>query len=111
MPHVLSGDVTYASWKILLTGSEYFDNAIPSNDILSLVQQDQWQLTARRLVDCKETNVTSYSPRYYVPIRPYVRVVLDRTQAIAYGSDIPSTTTYVPSYRNMLATIKVLGLV
>lgn len=103
------GDVIYASWKISIAGEEYFEKAIPSNDILSRLNPSQWRETARRLIDCKEINVTSYQPLSIIPVIPRVQVILDRKQAVGYGADIPGTTIYVPSYRQMLATIQVLG--
>lgn len=101
----------YASWKVAIAGEEWFENAIPSNDILSRSKPSQWRETARRLIDCKEINVISYSPLSILPIMPRVQVILDRTQAVGYGADLPGTTIYIPSYRQMLATVKVLGFI
>lgn len=53
--------------------------------------------------------MTSYQPLSIIPVIPRVQVILDRKQAVGYGADIPGTTIYVPSYRQMLATIQVLG--
>lgn len=43
---------------------------------------------------------------------PAVEVTFDRTPAIGYGADLPGdvNNTYVASFRNMLATVKVLGI-
>ena len=43
---------------------------------------------------------------------PGVQVVLDRALAVAFGADLPgdSNNTYVASFQNMLASIKVLGI-
>lgn len=104
--------MVYPSWKKEIAGQEWFQNAIPSNDILSRAGPSQWRQTARRLIDCKEINVTNYSPSSIVPMVPGVQVIFDRTKAVGYGADLPDNTnsTYVASFRNMLATIKVLGI-
>ena len=77
-------------------------------------KSDQWRLTARDLIDCSGTKtVTSYSNSSLFPLLPRVSVFFDRSQAVGYGADLPDDPkrTYVASYRNMLATIKVLGIV
>ena len=104
------GNATYDSWKKAIAGEEWFEKAIPTNDILSRVVPSQWRQTARRLIDCKETNVTNYSPSSIVPLVPGVQVIFDRTKAVGYGADLPGdiNSTYVASFRNMLATVKVL---
>lgn len=106
------GEATYASWKVAIAGEEWFDNAIPSADILSRSHPSQWRETARRLIDCKEVNVTSYSPHSVIPWLPRIEVFMDRKQAVGYGADLPDgNLTYVPSYRGMLASVKIFGLV
>ncbi|EFX76327.1 hypothetical protein DAPPUDRAFT_306257 [Daphnia pulex] len=107
-----TGEVTFPSWKTNITGQEWFKNAIPSNDILSRVGPSQWRETARRLIDCKELNVTNYSPSSIVPMIPAVRVDLDRTRAAGMGADLPGdlNNTYVASFQRMLASVKVLGI-
>lgn len=93
-----------------IAGEEWFDKAIPSNDILSRSLPSQWRDTARRLIDCKELNVTSHSPFSVIPWAPQVVVHLDRSEAVGYGADLPgdANRTYVASYSRMLASIKVV---
>lgn len=109
---VIIGEVTFPSWKTNITGQEWFKNAVPSNDILSRGGPSQWRETARRLIDCKELNVTNYSPSSIVPMIPGVRVDLDRTRAAGMGADLPGdlNNTYVASFQRMLASVKVLGI-
>ncbi|XP_057371028.1 cyanophycinase-like [Daphnia carinata] len=100
-----SGEATYASWKIPIAGEEWFEDAIPSSDIFSAETPSEWRQTNRRLIDCKEVNVTCTSLSSVVP---RFQVFFDRLEAIGFGADIPNDPkkTYVASYRNMLATIK-----
>lgn len=93
-----------------IAGEEYLDTAVPSNDILSLSTESEWRFTARCLIDCKETNVTSFSLASIMPLRPLVQVYMDRTQAVGFGADLPSNLIYVPSYRQMLVSVKVTGI-
>ncbi len=104
-------EVTYASWKLAIAGEEWFNNSIPSSDIFSRVNPSEWRKTARRLIDCKEMNVTSFSPASLIPWLPRIEVILDRTEAVGYGADIPddANKTYVASYRRMFASVKVVG--
>lgn len=108
-----TGNITYAPWKIAIAGEEYFEDAIPSSDILSLSTESEWRFTARRLIDCKELNVTSFSPASIMPLRPRVQVYMDRKQAVGFGADLPNNPNfiYVPSFRQMRATVKVTGIV
>lgn len=109
---VFIGEVIFPSWKKEIAGHEWFNNAVPSNDILSRVESSQWRKTARRLIDCKEMNVTNYSPSSIVPMIPGIQVVLDRTSAVGFGADlsVDSNNTYVASFQRMLASVKVLGI-
>lgn len=104
--------VTYPPWKKAIAGQEWFKNAVPSNDILSRAGPSQWRQTARRLIDCKELNVTSYSPSSIVPMIPGVQVIFDRQRAVGYGADLPGdpNNTYVASFQRMVASVKVLGI-
>lgn len=97
----------FASWKVSIAGEEWFEDAIPSADILSQQSPSQWRKTGRRLIDCKELNVTSFS---LASQQPKVKVFMDRTQAVGYGADIPEdpNKTYLPSFYNMLVSIEVL---
>lgn len=107
------GNVVYAPWKVAIAGEEYFANAIPSDDILSRSAPNRWRETSRRLIDCQELAVTSYSPASLIPRVPRVQVIFDRTSAVGFGADIPGdpNKNYVPSFRNMYATVKVQGFV
>ena len=95
-----------------MAGEEWYPNATSSDDILSRSKPSQWRYTARVLIDCKDTNVTSYSPVSIMPLTPRVKVFFNRKTAVGYGLDLPGDLnyTYVASYRNMLATVKVLGI-
>ena len=103
---LISGHVTFASFKSSLTGAEYFPKAVPSDDILSLNQPFQWRLAARSLIDSQETSVTNSEKN----IAPFVQIVFDRSQALGYGSDLPSNQVYAASHINMLATISIKQL-
>ncbi|KAI9564893.1 hypothetical protein GHT06_008634 [Daphnia sinensis] len=107
-----SESVTYPTWKKAIAGQEWFKNAVPSNDILSRAGPSQWRQTARRLIDCKELNVTSYSPSSIVPMIPGVQVIFDRQRAVGFGADLPGdpNNTYVASFQRMVASVKVLGI-
>ena len=109
-PVARQGDVTYEPWKLAIAGEEWFDTAVPSDDILSRFSPSQWRSTARRLIDCKELNVTNHSPSSVIPWAPRVEVFFDRSRAIGYGADLPgdANRTYVASYTAMRATIKVV---
>nr|CAH0110282.1 unnamed protein product [Daphnia galeata] len=98
-------EVIYANWKIPIAGEEWFADAIPSFDIFSSEQPSQWRQTNRRLIDCKEVNVTCTT---ISSVFPRVQVFFDRLQAVGFGADIPNdpAKTYVASFRNMLASIK-----
>lgn len=43
---------------------------------------------------------------------PRVQVIFDRSGAVGYGADLPGdvNNTYVASFRQMLVTVKVLGI-
>ncbi|XP_046437429.1 cyanophycinase-like [Daphnia pulex] len=98
-------EVIYANWKIPIAGEEWFEDAIPSADIFSSEQPSQWRQTNRRLIDCKQVNVTCTSIASAFPV---VQVFFDRLQAVGFGADIPNdpAKTYVASFQNMLASIK-----
>lgn len=95
--------VTFAPWKVPITGEEHFEHAVPSKDIFSQRTPNEWRKTARRLINCKETIVTSFSAQPSI-----VRVSMDRSQAVGYGAHIPGSTVYVPSFYKMRATIDVV---
>jgi cyanophycinase len=100
----ITEEVIYANWKVPIAGEEWFEDAIPSADIFSTEQPSQWRQTNRRLIDCKEVNVTCTSIASAFPV---VQVFFDRLQAVGFGADIPNdpAKTYVASFRNMLASI------
>ena len=104
----LTDEVNYADWKSALANEEWFDKAVPSMDIFSDETPGRWRYTAKRLVDCKSDFViTSYSIKTH---QPRFQVVFDRSQSVAYGSDLPNTTTFVASYQNLLVSIKPLPI-
>ena len=106
--NLANGQVTFAAFKSIINGAEYFPKALPSSDILSLHNPFEWRLAARYLIDSLELNVTSTENS----ITPYVRVFFDRTQSIGYGSDLPfNPPIYAASHINMLATINLQQLV
>jgi len=103
-----TNEVNYADWKSALANEEWFDKAVPSMDIFSDETPGRWRYTAKRLVDCKSDFViTSYSIKTH---QPRFQVVFDRSQSVAYGSDLPNTTTFVASYQNLLVSIKPLPI-
>lgn len=97
--------MNYVSWKIPIAGEEWFEDAIPSADIFSMNQPAQWRQTNRRLIDCKETNVTCFTSS---AVFPQAQVFFDRRLAVGFGADIPNDPdkTYVASFSNMLMSIK-----
>ena len=98
--------MNYADWKSALAGEEWFDKAVPSMDIFSDTKGGQWRKTAKKLVDCKNDFVII---NYSIEARqPQFQVVFDRSQSVAYGSDLPNTTNFVASYKNLLVSIKPL---
>lgn len=96
---------------------KYFETVTTSVDILSDNQENQWRMVGRSLINSKPKTVTSYSvpgfSRNSIPVFiPRVRIIFDRTSASGYGSYISTSSgglVYVPSYYNMLASIKVFG--
>jgi hypothetical protein len=104
---LLLDSVTYAAFKTAIAGSEWFEKAKPSSDILSLCNANEWRQAARYLIDCQEVTVTSTSPA--TAKLPLVTVVFDRSRAVGFGADLPNDPnyTYVASYTNMLAKITV----
>lgn len=99
-------NVTFAPWKVSIAGEEWFEDAIPSADVLSQASPSEWRKTARRLIDCKEINVTSYS---IASQQPKVKVLMDRIGAVGYGADIPGdpNKTYCPSFFDMLVSVSI----
>lgn len=97
--------VTYASWKIPIAGEEWFEDAIPSADIFSQEKPAEWRQTNRRLIDCKEINVTCTS---LSSIQPRFEVFFDRLPAVGFGADLPNdpAKTYIASFQNMHVSIK-----
>ena len=55
----VSGVISFVSWKTDIAGAEWHDHAAPTDDIFSNVKPRQWHLTARYLIDSKDTVVYS----------------------------------------------------
>lgn len=105
----IAGNVTFAAWKTATAGKELIPLAIPSTDILSLSNGSQWRQTSSSLINCIGKTVTSFSPASFIPFRPAISVLMDRTQAVGFRGLLPNLAI-VNSFRQMVATIKVIGL-
>jgi cyanophycinase len=99
-----NGAVTFASWKSSLAGNENFNNAVPSNDILSFKANGVWRSTAKRLFDNKIDNMIINDSREK---KPEFRVTFDKTSGIGYGGYLPSdSNVFVVSYKDLRVDIR-----
>ena len=99
-----SGAVTFASWKSSLAGDEYYNNAVPSTDILSSRADGVWRSTAKRLFDNKNDQVII---NYSNEKRPEFRVTFDKTSGVGYGGHLPNNSTiFVVSYKDLRVDIR-----
>jgi hypothetical protein len=104
LTRISTGRITIASWKGLITDSEYYPDAIPSSDILSSSKSNQWLSTVLRLVDNRsDKNVTSLS----LETGPQFQAVHDRSFALSYGGNSPYPgREFMYSYTNVRVSIR-----
>jgi len=99
-----TGAVTFASWKSSLAGNENFNNAVPSNDILSFKANGVWRSTAKRLFDNKIDNMIINDSHEK---KPEFRVAFDKTSGVGYGGYLPSASNvFVVSYKDLRVDIR-----
>ncbi|XP_046650060.1 cyanophycinase-like [Daphnia pulicaria] len=101
---LLSGNITFASWKNPLKGKEVYTNAVVSSDILSARKSREWASTAAQFFDNKLDDVVTHTTSQK---NPSFEVTFDRRTAAGYGGHLPTDpTTYLVSHENLQVGIR-----